>query len=294
MDSQQPDPAALFSIQALRRAWRVVRRNGVTPGCDGVTLEQFESTEDIELNRLRQQILGGTYQPLPVWRFYVRKPSGKQRAISVWAVRDRVAQRVVLDYLTPMLEGLFLDSNYGFRPGRSPEQAVVAVLEAREAGLLWVLDADIADCFDSIPLPLLLAQIERIVPSEHARRLIGQWLNTPVVKERGRVAAVSQGGVISPSLANLYLHRFDEMVVAALPQTRLIRFADDFVVLCRTEQDAVWSLDVARRSLENLRLRLNMRKTRIVHFDEGFTFLGTTFKARWHHSGQAPEDKDET
>jgi group II intron reverse transcriptase/maturase len=289
-----PPPEVLFSMNALRRAWRLVRRNGASPGTDGVTQEQFEENLDLELNRLRQHILGGTYQPQPVRRFYVKKASGKQRPISIWSMRDRVAQRVVHDYMTPLLESLFLDCSYGFRPGRSVEQAVQAVIRARDIGLVWVLDTDIGDCFGSIHLDLLMAQLRRVVPSPFVLKLIELWLYTPVGGRQSReTAGVSQGGVISPQLANLYLHRFDEMVIAALPQACLVRFADDFVILCRSEQEAAWSLDVARRSLENLRLTLNMRKTRIVHLDEGFTFLGFTFKGRWHQAAVPQQNKEE-
>jgi len=258
-----------------------------------MTQKQFEERLDAELNRLRQQILGGTYQPQPVRRFYVKKASGKPRPISIWTLRDRVAQRVVHDYLTPLLESLFLDCNYGFRPGRSIEHAMQAVIQARDSGLVWVLDTDIGDCFSSIRLDLLTAQLRRVIPSPFVLKLIEQWLYTPVEgRQSHELAGVSQGGVISPQLANLYLHRFDEMVLAALPQVRLVRFADDFVILCHNEQEASWSLDVARRSLENLRLALNMRKTRIIHFDEGFTFLGITFKGRWHHSANGQSNKE--
>jgi CRISPR-associated protein Cas1 len=156
--------------------------------------------------------------------------------------------------------------------------------------LLWVLDADIADCFGSIPVNLLSGQVARVVRMELALKLIDQWLHTPIEGRPGSVVGVSQGGVISPQLANLYLHRFDEMILAALPGTTLVRFADDFIVLCRTEKDAIWALDVARRSLENLRLALNMRKTRIIKFEEGFTFLGVTFKGRHHSTGAAREE----
>jgi retron-type reverse transcriptase len=116
-------------------------------------------------------------------------------------------------------------------------------------------------------------------------QLIEQWLYTPIEGDKQAVAGVSQGGVISPLLANLYLHRFDQMMLSALPQSKLVRFADDFIMLNRSEEEAVWSLEVAQRSLENLRLKLNMRKTRIVHFDEGFKFLGYQFLANTVEKG---------
>jgi RNA-directed DNA polymerase len=280
MNRRQNDPApeVLFSMNSLRRAWRLVRRKGTSPGTDGVSLKQFETNLDDELNRLRQQLIGGTYQPHPVRRFYIKKASGSQRPICIWALRDRVAQRVVLDYLTPTFELLFLKCSYGFRPGLSPINAVEAIVRFRNTGREWVLDADIKDCFGSIDPDLLMGQVRKVVHSKMVKQLIHQWLNTPVHKCRGEVAGISQGGVISPSLANLYLHQFDQMVMAALPQAKLIRFADDFIILSRIESEATWSIEVARRSLANLRLSLNMRKTRIVNFDEGFKFLGFEFK----------------
>jgi len=275
-------PEALFSMNALRRAWLSVRRSGQSAGSDRQTMDNFEADSDAELNRLRQQILGGVYQPAPVRRYFIKKASGKQRPICIWAIRDRVAQRVVHDTLALILEPLFLPCSFGFRPLRSVDEAVKAVIRGWDAELRWVLDSDIQDCFGSIPTLALLDQVRPVTPSPLMVKLIEAWLATPVVGATGEVAGVSQGGVISPLLANLYLHRFDEMLTAALPQCQLIRFADDFVVLCKTEDEAGWALEVARRSLENLRLRLNLRKTRLIHFDEGFTFLGVRFKGRWH------------
>lgn len=272
-----PAPEQLFSIDALNRAWRFVRRSGDSPGSDRVKRTAFEEMLPTELRTLQQDVVMGTYRPHHVLRFHIKKSNGKTRPISVWSLRDRVAQRVVLEFITPILEKKFLPCSYGFRPGISIEQAVEAVEHFRASGRPWVLDADIQDCFGSIDPELLMFQVRRVLHSTVAKSLIEQWLKTPVQGSRGELAGVSQGGVISPILANLYLHRFDEMVFAALPQSKLIRFADDFVILNRSETEASWSLDVARRSLENLRLALNMRKTRIVHFDEGFQFLGYAF-----------------
>ncbi len=277
-----PPPGALFSREALRRAWRSVRRSGPSPGSDGVTPGRFERDLDAELDRLRRDLLDGSYRPQPVIRFGIPKPSGKLRPVTVWALRDRVAQRAVHDYLAPQLDPLFLECSFGFRPGRSIEDAVRAVAEARDSNRRWVLDADITDCFGSIPPGLLMTQVRAAVPSVIVVKLVQTWLDTPVFKRPRERAGVSQGGVISPLLANLYLHRFDQMALAALPETRLVRFADDFVILCRRRQEALWALSVARRSLANLRLALNADKTRVVHFDDGFTFLGVTFKGRAH------------
>lgn len=292
-DRWQANDAAfdrLFSMQAMRRAWQQVRRSGKSPGTDQVTMAAFEENLNVELNRLRQQLLQGTYQPQPVRRYYVKKASGRDRPISIWTIRDRVVQRVVTDYLTPIFDQLFLECSYGFRPRRSVEDAIKAVERYRDSDYRWVLDTDIQDCFGSIDLTLLMGQIEAVIPSAQVVRLVEQWLQTPIEKQAGRTAGVSQGGVISPLLANLYLHRFDEMVVAALPRSRLVRFADDLIVLSKSETEAHWSLDVARRSLENLRLTLNVNKTRIIHFDEGFDFLGVSFSGQTLRRSQNQPD----
>lgn len=275
-----PTPEGVFSLEALQRAWRMVRRNGNSPGFDGVTLTAFERDLAQNLEHLRHEVLKGSYRPQPVKRFYMPKASGGNRPLSLWSVRDRVLQRVVHDYLTPTLEALFLPCSYGFRPERSTEDAIQAVVRAYDAKRRWVLDADITRCFDSIPIGLLVGQVRRVVSFEPVVQLIKLWLNTPVWGQLGEKAGVSQGSVIAPQLANLYLHRFDQMILAALPGAYLVRFADDFVILCRQRVQAEWALEVAHQSLASLKLELNPAKTRVVHFQEGFTFLGVTFKGK--------------
>jgi CRISPR-associated protein Cas1 len=272
----------LFSIDALHRAWRMTRKNGQSPGTDRVTPTHFERHLDSELRRLRGELVDGSYRPQPVQRYYQIKASGKKRPLTIWAVRDRVAQRVVLDYLTPLFEEVFLECSYGFRPGRKIVDAVNAVAAARRQNLQWVVDADISECFDSIPTRPLLMQVQSLVPVPFIVRLIDLWLNTAVAGRSRDRAGVSQGGVISPLLTNLYLHRFDQTMVAQLPDTCLVRFADDFVILCRRKQEAIQSLGTARRTLTTMKLRMNEMKTRVVHFDEGFTFLGVHFKGSRH------------
>lgn len=273
-------PHVLFSENALHRAWRLVRSNGSSPGSDGMTLEAFEADIDSQINQLRSEILSGKYQPHPVKRYYVAKSTGKNRPLTLWAVRDRLVQRVVHDVLTPHLERLFLPCSYGFRPGRSTEDAIKAVIHAYDTNRRWVVDADIEQCFDSISVPLLLRQVQYTTSSSFLSNLIEQWLMTPVIGHYGEVAGVSQGSVISPQLANLYLHRFDQMIFTALPGVFLVRFADDFVMMTRHRDDAEWALSVADRTLANLKLTLNRQKTGIVHFQEGFEFLGVAFKGR--------------
>jgi len=229
--------------------------------------------------------MGGTYEPLPVQRVLVPKPGGGLRPLAIWTLRDRVAQRVVHDHLVPILEPHFLDCSYGFRPGRSVADAVQAVIEARDAGRRWVVDADIEDCFGSLDRQRLVKQARAWIPEPVVVGLIEKWLRARVYNPaRGQpaTAAASQGGVITPLLANLYLHSFDVQVTKGVSYGTLVRFADDFVILCRRRWEAETALAAARQALGRLRLRLNPHKTRLVHFDQGFKFLGVFFLRSEH------------
>ncbi len=279
-----PPPDVLFSRDGLYRAWQIMRRNGHAAGVDHVSAGLFERNLRHELGKLRAELIDGSYRPHAVQRYYKLKPSGKKRALSIWTIRDRVAQRVILEYLTPILEGHYLDCSYGFRPGRRIDHAVAAVMRGYQQGRNWVVDADIADCFDSIPIEPLMARVEAIIPSARAVALIRCWLNTPIMGQPGIVAGVSQGAVISPQLTNLYLHRFDVALTTLLPTVSLVRFADDFVILCKGRLVAQAALVLARQTLAQSGLRLNPQKTRIIPFEAGFTFLGVAF----HEGGHGP------
>ncbi|MCC7451581.1 MAG: hypothetical protein IT324_29510 [Anaerolineae bacterium] len=236
--SVDPAPDSLFSADALRRAWQEVRRNGQSPGIDKVNMAAFGQRLDAELTRLRQEVLTGTYRPQKALRFYKIKASGKKRPLTVWAVRDRVLQRVVHDYLTSVCEPIFLDCSYGFRPNRRVEDACAHVRRGLADHLRWIVDADIQDCFDSIPPDRMMAQVQQVIHAPLIVHLIHLWLQTPIVGQPGILTGVSQGSVLSPQLTNLYLPRFDQAIVARLPHAQLIRFADDFVILCRRKVEA--------------------------------------------------------
>ncbi len=229
--------------------------------------------------------MNGSYEPLPVQRVLVPKPKGGLRPLAIWTLRDRVAQRVVHDYLVPIVEPRFLDCSYGFRPGRSVKDAVRAVTGARDAGRRWVVDADIEDCFGSLDRRRLMKQVRAWVSEPVVVTLIEKWFRARVYNPaRGQpaVAAASQGGVITPLLANLYLHPFDEQITRVVSWGTPVRFADDFVILCRRRREAESALAAARQALGRMGLRINERKTRVVYFDEGFKFLGVFFLRNEH------------
>lgn len=266
-----------FQKEALRRAWQQVKANGGGPGVDGLDIATFEAHLNAHLAALQTELSQGTYRPQPVRRVLIPKRNEGLRPLAIWTLRDRVAQRAVLNALEPIFEPQFLDCSHGYRPGRSTQTASDAVVAARNEGLRWVLDADIQDCFDSIDPVLLMQMLRQQVRDRHLLRLVELWLQARILSASGQVraAGAAQGGVLSPLLSNIYLHPFD--VALTRQGLRLVRYADDFVVLCRRRWDAEEAQTAAEGALKDLRLQLNPHKTRVVHCDQGFRFLGRFF-----------------
>ena len=271
-------PERLFSSEALDRAWLAVRQAGGGAGVDDVDITRFERKRAAELAELRSALVGGTYQPRPVRQVLVPKQRGGLRPIALWALRDRVAQRLVYDILAPVFEAGFLPCSYGFRPGRGVGDAIAALEHQRDAGLQWVVDGDIKDCFDSIPPNRLLGLLRRRVHDQLLLNYVGAWLNARILNSADGVprrAGASQGNVLSPLLANVYLHEVDRVIVKA--RLSYLRYADDFVVCTQSEAEARAALAVCRRALGDWGLSTSDRKTRLVHFDQGFAWLGYFF-----------------
>lgn len=273
-----------FSLDNLMRAWRKVRANGGGAGVDGETLRKFEANLRANLKGLHDELVTGNYEPPPVRVVYVPKGRGEWRPLGILTVRDRVAQRAVYDALAPLYEGKFLECSFGFREGRSIQDAVALVEQHRDAGRRWVVDGDIKDCFERIDHRLLMQMVARDVKDQRVLQLVERWLTARVfneMRQEKKNVGTFQGGVISPLLANVYLHTFDvELTRAGLA---LVRYADDWIVLNAKKADAETALEKAGRALEKLRLLINPGKTRITHFDEGFSFLGMFFVRNRHY-----------
>jgi RNA-directed DNA polymerase len=272
----------LIRPDVLWRAWEEVRANGGSAGVDGVGIEDVErGGVQGFLDELAADLQARRYRPKPVLRVYIPKPDGRQRPLGIPTVRDRVVQAACKLVVEPVFEASFRDSSYGFRPKRDAGQAVRAVKAALVGGW-WVLDADIQDFFDTIDHGRLLRLVQRRVSDRRVLKLIRQWLTVGVVEE-GRWQATPkgtpQGGVISPLLANIYLHVLDSWWEERHAGVgRLYRYADDLVVVCRTQQQAVAAQKIIGRILEWLKLKLHPDKTRLVGMaDEGFDFLGFHF-----------------
>jgi RNA-directed DNA polymerase len=236
-----------------------------------------------ELLRLHEQVRDGTYQPQPVRRAWIAKPgSQEKRPLGIPAVRDRIVQGALRHVLEPIFEAEFAEHSYGFRPGRGARDALRRVDHLLQAGHVWVVDADLKSYFDTIPHDRLLALVKQRVADGRVLALVESFLRAGVLEtakgwqptERG----TPQGGVISPLLANLYLNPLDHQMAAA--GWEMVRYADDFVILCRSEAEAQNALVAVRQWVSGAGLTLHPEKTRIVNAAQpgGFDFLGYHFE----------------
>lgn len=262
----------IVSLASLQEAWRrVLSRNG-GPGPDGTTIELFALDAERRLQVLAEALARGQYSPAPPRWVEVPKRSGGTRKLGILSVQDRIVQQAIQAVCAPLWDRRLAPCSFAYRPGRSALQAVAAVEQVLALGRVWVVDADIEAFFDSVPHSALFAVLQDWVPDERARQLVERCV---IASSPAQGRGLAQGAPLSPLLANLYLDRFDRALLQA--GHRPLRYADDFVILCATRQEAEAVLATARRLLDGLGLRLNAEKTRIVHRDEGFTFLGYVF-----------------
>lgn len=269
---------ACAKASRLRAAWDHVVQQSEVPGVDGITPEALRGHEGTFLEALAQELVEHRYVPSPLAGVLIPKENGQPRALAIPTLRDRVAQRAACDLLSPAIDTLLEESSYAYRRGLSRTAAAVALQRAYEEGYRFVLDADISSFFDSVEWATLFAKLEALYPGEPLMQLVKAWVTAPVFfagKTVERSQGLPQGAVISPLLANLYLDQLDEELQAQ--GFRLVRYADDFVVLCRSEEDARRAQEAARQALAKLGLQLNPEKTAIRSFEQGFTYLGYLF-----------------
>jgi len=270
----------------LEEAWRRVRANRGAAGVDRETLADVEAygTEHM-LQDLSDALQAGRYHPSPVRRRGIPKPDGGVRPLGIPTVRDRVAQQAAKLVLEPIFEADFLPASYGYRPKRSATEALEVIRRSFIEGRMWVTEIDIRSFFDSIDHARLLEFVGQRVSDRRVLKLVRKWLTAEVMEDgvtSQTVSGTPQGGVISPLLANIFLHRLDT-AWAEQGNGTLVRYADDAVILCRTRTEAEAALALVGEILTGLGLVLHPDKTRIVELSEGregFDFLGCHFHAR--------------
>lgn len=266
----------------LEAAWQAVRANRGAAGVDRQTITDIENA-GVEkfLDAVQTELQNGSYRPAPVRRVYIPKANGGKRPLGIASIRDRVVQAAVKQVIEPIFEADFLDCSYGFRPGRKAHDALHAIRDTVHRGNYFVVDADIRACFDSFDHDLMIRAVARRVSDQKLLRLVRQFVKAGVMEE-GQVRAVTtgtpQGGPLSPLLANAVLHGLDVMWCRRGSEYgRPIRYADDSVIVCRTQHQAQRAMERLREILGKLRLEMSEEKTRIADLRwgrEGFNFLG--------------------
>jgi len=297
----------IYRSDVLWRAWMRVRSNGGAAGVDQATLGSIEEQGVAQfLEGIQADLKAGRYRPSPVMRRWIPKADGKQRPLGIPTVRDRVVQMAAKIVVEPIFEADFLECSYGFRPKRSATQALEAVREAGNRGYNFVLDADIKGYFDNIQRGTLMELVKERISDRRVLKLIRQWLAAGVMEDgtvRETLAGTPQGGVISPLLANIYLNYLDRIWQSRCSQIgMLVRYCDDFVVMCQKESQASEALRRVELVMQRLGLELHPEKTRMVDLrrgKEGFVFLGCTVRKkrsiqrnpRWHFMQRWPSPK---
>ena len=277
----------VYAPATLTAASGKVRANGGAAGVDGQSLKRFAAQEELYLAELAAGLREGSYRPQPVKRIDIPKGDGKTRPLGIPTVKDRVVQTAVKFVLEPIFEAAFCPTSYGFRPGRGCRDALREVAHLIEQGHTFVVDADLQSYFDTIPHERLMQRVEERISDGRVLALLRGWLKQDILRDLQRWTpneGTPQGAVISPLLANIYLHPLDELMAAR--GYRMVRYADDFVVLCKSREEAAAALADIRAWVTENGLRLHPDKTHVGdcrQAGEGFEFLGYRFEAgrRW-------------
>jgi group II intron reverse transcriptase/maturase len=271
----------VYRMKNLEIAWERVKRNKGAGGIDGESIKDFELDLARNLKRLHEELKTETYQPKPVRQKLIPKPGtpGKMRTLGIPTIYDRVCQQALHNRLEPIFEAVFDDANFGYRKGRSPKDALRKIWKEVQSSCEWIVDADLKDFFGSVDHEKLMNLVNQRVSDGRVLRLIESILKAGCYTQEKRLPTergTPQGGVISPLLSNILLTPFDREM--RRKGYRLTRWADDWVITCKTRSEAISALSTAKRILSKLGVILHAEKTRIVHIQYGFEFLGYKIK----------------
>jgi len=271
----------IYDMDNLEDAWKQVKSNKGCAGIDKQSIQDFQKQSEQHLREIQRAVKNGFYKATPVLRTFIPKRDGRLRPLGIPTVKDRVLQQATKNVIEPIFEMKFLSCSYGYRPDKSAHQAVEQIRKYIRQGYTWVIDADVERFFDSVDHKLMMGFVAEEISDSKVLGLIESWL-TAGVMNKGELEetrkGTPQGGVISPLLANIYLHELDKQVTK-LHGMRMVRYADDMVILCKTKEKAERTLKQIEEILTGLKLSLNKEKTKIVNVNrESFDFLGFTFK----------------
>jgi len=264
-----------ITLRLLLDSFKSVKRNRGAAGIDKVSIKMFEANLVDNLRALCRDLMNGSFEPFPLRRAYVPKNEKELRPLGIPAVRDRVAQEALRRLLNPIFEPLFHDSSYGFRQGRNCHMAIRHALSLHHHGLRDIFDADIRAFFDNLPYPVIMKAVAAEVADGNILRLVQKFLRSGVMEHgvfKPTNIGTPQGGVISPLLANIVLNQLDWQLHERGYQ--FVRYADDFVVLCRSRAQAEGARHFVQQVLATLGLQLSVEKSRISTFRQGYSFLG--------------------
>lgn len=271
----------IYDMGNLKDAWKQVKSNKGCAGVDKQSIQDFQRQSEQYLREIQRAVRNGTYKATPVLRTFIPKRDGRLRPLGIPTVKDRVLQQATKNVIETIFEMKFLCCSYGYRPDKSAHQAVEQIRKYIRQGYTWVIDADVERFFDSVDHTLMMSFVAEEISDGKVLGLIESWLTAGVMNKgeiKETMKGTPQGGVISPLLANIYLHELDKQVTK-LDGVRLVRYADDMVILCKTQEEAEGTLKQVEEILAGLKLRLNKEKTKIVNVNkESFGFLGFKFK----------------
>ena len=276
----------LLRDRVLMNAWEKVKANRGSGGIDGVTIKEYAKNEQENILKLLEKLKAKEYKPSPVRRVYIPKKDGKKRPLGIPTLEDRIVQQALTDILMPKYEKLvFHNWSMGYRPGRGVESALQVIIKNIELGRNWIYDCDIKGFFDNIPHKKLMKVLNKVIADGTVLDLIWSWLKCGYMEDGkyyNTKAGQPQGGVISPLLANIYLNELDWELHKA--KIYFVRYADDFLLFCETEEEVTRAGNIAKSVIESLGLEVAMNKTKVVNFkNDDFDFLGFHFN-HWRTS----------